>query len=72
LETFVASTAGLTGDVTSMCLPFCTEVLALHATSVIVPATRNDSVQTASLQCFEVISKSCSFVDLDQINNILK
>jgi len=50
----------------------CSEVLALHATSVIVPATRNSSVQTASLQCFGVISKSYSFVDLDQIKYILK
>jgi len=43
----------------------CSEVLALHSTSVIVPARRNNSVQTASLQCFGVISKSCSFEDLD-------
>jgi len=50
----------------------CSEVLALHATSVIVPATRNNSVQTASLQCFDVISKSCIFADLDKINDILK
>jgi len=40
---------------------------ACVATSVIVPATRNNSVQTASLQCFDVVSQSCSFVDLDQI-----
>jgi len=58
-------------DVNVFTIP-CTEVLALHATSVIVPATRNNSVQTASPQCFDVISKSCSFVDPDQINDILK
>jgi len=44
----------------------------LHETSVNVPATRNNSVQTASLQCFGVICKICSFVDLDQIKYILK
>jgi len=33
---------------------------------------RNISVQTASLQYFGVISKSCSFVNLDQIKHILK
>jgi len=63
--------AGRRCDVNVFTIPR-SEVIALHATSVIVPATRNNSVQTASLQCFGVISKSCSFVDLDQMNDILK
>jgi len=32
LETFVASTAGLTGDVTSMCLPFPVLLRSLRCT----------------------------------------
>jgi len=73
LEKFVASTAGAgrRRDVNVFTAPR-SEVLTLHATSVIVPATRNNRVQTASLQCFDVISKSCSFVDLEHINDILK
>ena len=60
-----------TGDINVFTVP-CSEVLGLHETSVNVSATRNSSVQTASLQCFGVISKSCSFVDLDQIKHVLK
>jgi len=43
-------------------------LVALDAKAVAAPATRNNSVQTASLQCFSVISMRCKFVTLGPIN----
>ena len=65
--------AGPTGGlrVWSVCLPFPgaagLRLAATHATAVTEPAALNSSVQTASLQCFSIISKSCNFVASGQI-----
>ena len=41
-----------------------------HASAVTALDACNNSVRTASLQCFGVISKSCNFVTLGQITEL--